>query len=67
MPRFYRLWQIIGDKRRGVPPMIPVSRSAWYDGVKSGRYPQSVRLGERTVAWPTEAIDELCAKLAGGK
>jgi len=31
--------------------LIPVSRSAWWAGVKSGKYPQSVKLGERTTCW----------------
>lgn len=66
MPRFYRLTQIIGDKKKGIVPMIPVSRAAWYAGIKSGRYPAGVRLGERTVAWPADVIDALCARLASG-
>lgn len=31
--------------------VMQVSRSNWLDGVKSGRYPASVRLSERRVAW----------------
>jgi hypothetical protein len=46
---FLRLAQIIGDTK-SVPPVqaiIPVSKSTWWVGVKSGRYPQPVRtLGE---------------------
>lgn len=30
---------------------IPVSRSAWWAGVRSGRYPKPVKLGPRTTAW----------------
>lgn len=36
---------------------FPVSRSAWYAGVKLGMYPQAVRLGKRTVAWRASEID----------
>ena len=31
--------------------LIPVSRSAWWAGCKSGRYPKPVKLGPRTKAW----------------
>lgn len=30
---------------------IPVSRAAWYEGIKLGLYPRPVRIGKRTVAW----------------
>ena len=29
-----RTKQIIGDRRAGIPAMIPVSRSDWYAGIK---------------------------------
>lgn len=54
-----RLKQIIGDKQAGIPPLIPVSRFTWYEGMKTGRFPQSVRLGPRTVAWRAEDIRKL--------
>jgi prophage regulatory protein len=39
--------------------IIPVSRSAWWAGVKSGRFPQPVKLGPRTTAWRVEDIKRL--------
>ena len=44
---FVRLPQIIGSTkaRPPIPALIPVSRSTWWAGVKSGRYPQPVKLG----------------------
>ncbi len=39
---------------------IPVSKSTWWAGVKSGRYPQPVRtLGARITAWRVEDIRAL--------
>jgi prophage regulatory protein len=36
---------------------IPVSKSTWWAGVKSGRFPQPVRsLGDRITAWRVEDI-----------
>lgn len=38
---------------------IPVSRSTWWSGVKSGRFPKPQKLGPRTTAWRVEAIRAL--------
>lgn len=48
---FVRLSQILS--------VIPISRSTWLRGVKSGKYPEPVRLTERTRAWRVEDIREL--------
>lgn len=40
---------------------IPVSRSHWWEGVKSGRYPKPVRLSVRCVAWRSQDIRDLIA------
>lgn len=58
---FLRLHQIIGN-RKAVPPipaLIPVSKSAWWAGIKKRLYPQSVKLGPRTTAWRVEDIRAL--------
>ena len=38
---------------------IPVSRSTWWAGIKTGRYPQPVKLGPRITAWRVEDIRTL--------
>ncbi len=64
---YLRLPQIIGDPRHGVPALIPVSRSTWWAGVKSGRYPQPTRsLGSRITAWSVDDIRSLIATAANG-
>lgn len=47
--------------------VYPVSRSTWWDGVREGRYPQPVKLGDRCTAWKTEDIRELIARVAAAK
>jgi prophage regulatory protein len=42
--------------------IIPISKSSWWAGIKSGRYPQSVKLGIRTTAWRVEDIRNLINK-----
>ena len=58
---FVRLSQIIGSPKADppIPAVIPVSRSAWWAGVKTGRYPKPVKLGPHTTAWRVEDIRAL--------
>lgn len=58
---FLRLPQIIGDTKRGIPAVIPVSKSTWWEGCKTGRYPKPVKLGPRTTAWRVSDIRALIA------
>jgi hypothetical protein len=58
---FLRLKQIIGDPKAGIPPIIPVQKSCWWDGVKSGRFPKPVKLGPRVTVWRVEDIRALIA------
>lgn len=51
---FLHLAQIIGDKN--ADPIIPISKTAWYIGVKKGRFPAPVRLGIRTYLWLASEI-----------
>ena len=57
---FVRLSQIVGDKKRGIwPPIIPVSKSSWWAGVKSGGYPAAVKLSDKVTCWRVEDIRAL--------
>ena len=47
--RLLRLAQII-------PDLLPISKSAFWNGVKSGRFPKSVKLGPRTTCWRESEI-----------
>ena len=55
---YLRLNQIVGNPKAEppIPAIIPVSKSTWWNGVKTGRFPQPVKLGERTTAWRVEDI-----------
>lgn len=64
---FVRLWQIVGDRKRGIPPIIPIGRTSFLSGVKSGKYPQPVKLGPKTTAWRAEDIRVLIASLGEAK
>ena len=62
---YLRIWQIVGDKKRGIEPLLPIGKSTFLLGVKSGKYPKPVKLGERTTAWRKSEIDDVLARLAG--
>lgn len=65
--RFYRLREIIGDRKQGIPGIVPVSKAAWYAGIKEGRYPKPVKLSEKSSAWRSEDIDLLVKRINNGR
>jgi prophage regulatory protein len=58
---FLRLNQIIAPNGP-----IPVSRSTWWAGVKSGRFPAPVKLGPRITAWRDVDIAALVVEISSG-
>ena len=42
---------------------IPVSPASWWAGVKSGKYPQPIKLGSRTTCWRESDIIALINQL----
>ena len=68
MEHFYRLKDIIGDKKNGIKGIIPMSRAAWLDGINKGRYPRPIKISARSVAWRSSDIEKLITRLnKGGK
>ena len=52
---FLRLSQVLN--------FVPVSKSAWWQGCKTGRFPKPIKLGPRTTAWRAEDITALVKTL----
>lgn len=44
--------------------VIPVGKTCWWEGVKSGRFPKPIKLTERCTAWRAEDIHELIKALS---
>lgn len=42
---------------------IPISKSSWWAGVKTGRYPPAIKLGPRTTCWDAAKIRALFEEL----
>lgn len=36
---------------------VPISRSSWWEGCRTGRFPQPIKIGPRTTVWRAEDID----------
>jgi prophage regulatory protein len=47
--------------------VLPVSRSTWWAGIKSGRFPAGIKFGTRTTVWRVEDIREVMLQLGGVK
>jgi hypothetical protein len=62
---FVRIWTIVGNKKTNTPAIIPIGRTTFLNGVKSGKYPKPVKLGERTTAWRVEDVRRLIVELGG--
>ena len=63
---YLRLSQIVGNPKSDplTPALIPVGRSTWWAGVKSGKFPPGYKLGRCTV-WRVEDIRELIREISG--
>ena len=46
---------------------VPVCRTAWYNGVRSGEFPQPVALGKRARGYRAQDIRDLIDRLNAGK
>jgi prophage regulatory protein len=38
---------------------VPVSKSSFWNGVRTGKYPKPLKLGPRTSAWRESEIDRI--------
>jgi prophage regulatory protein len=54
---FVRLPQVLS--------VIPLGKTCWWEGVKSGRFPKPIKLSTRCVAWKAEDIHTLIKQLSG--
>ena len=55
---YLRLPQIIGNPKAvpPIPAIIPVARSTFWEGVRTGRYPKPIKLSPRVTVWKVEDI-----------
>jgi predicted DNA-binding transcriptional regulator AlpA len=53
---FVRLTQVLA--------VIPLGKTSWWKGVKSGRFPKPIKLSEHCTAWKAEDIHSLIKQLS---
>lgn len=64
--KLYKIEEIVGDKKKGITGLIPMSKQGWYKGMAAGRYPRPIKISQRGVAWPAEEIEALITRLKKG-
>lgn len=64
---FLRIKHIVGDPHAipPIPPIIPVSRSTWWAGVASGRFPKPIKISPRITVWRALDIQALIEEICG--
>ena len=60
-PQLLRLKHIIGDNKSIPPilPILPISKSSWWAGVKEGKYPKPIKIGKNITVWRSDEIQAL--------
>lgn len=53
---FLRLSQVLS--------VIPLGKTCWWEGVRSGRFPKPIKLSPRCIAWRAEDIRKLIEDLS---
>ena len=63
---YLRLHQIVKHKKNP-NPLIPISISGFWAKVKTGEFPQGIKIGPKTTAWRREDIYKLMKQLENKK
>jgi predicted DNA-binding transcriptional regulator AlpA len=62
MNKLLRVRDIVRDKKSGTFGYLPISKSAWWQGVAEGKYPQPIKLGPKTTCWRESDILALISR-----
>jgi prophage regulatory protein len=60
-----RIKHIIGDNKSIPPilPILPISKSSWWAGVKEGKYPKPIKIGKNITVWRSDEIQALISSI----
>jgi prophage regulatory protein len=58
---YVRVAQLLGCRRRGLIPILPISRSCLYAWIREGRWPAPQKLGSKVIAWDAAVVREALA------
>ena len=45
---------------------VGMKRTAWYAGIKAGKYPKPIKRGPRDTVWPMSAIQKIVSDAIAG-
>ena len=62
-PIYVRTRDICRDKTTEVDSLLPIGKTTWWDGVRTGKFPQPIKLGPRTTVWRLEDIERIAETL----
>ncbi len=57
-----RLTDVIGSRKKGIPPLISVSRSTWLRRVGDGTFPKPIKIGVMTM-WKASDVQRLISRM----
>lgn len=63
-PRYIRIRELASTPDR--PGMLPVAAATIWRWVARGEFPQPVKLGPQTTAWPVEAVEQFLRRRQAG-
>lgn len=53
---YLQVEEFLSYKKKGIKGILPYGRTTWYNGVRSGRFPEGIELSEKCVVWKKSAI-----------
>ena len=66
---FLRLPQILGDKKSNpqIEPIIPISKTTWWNWVQSGKAPKPLKLSKGVTVWRSTEIANFVTELSASE
>ena len=62
---FLRQSQILGNKKRGIEPLITIGKTTLWKLVKEGRFPKPLKVGPRCSMWRAEDVIAWIDRIGG--
>lgn len=53
---FVRAKQLLGDKKKGIPAILPIGPTKFWLMVRDGQFPKPKKIGTKTTVWRVEDI-----------
>ncbi len=62
---YLRLKQILGSNKSNppIPPLIPIGKTSWWAGVRTGKFPKPIKLSKRITVWRVADIYQLIKEM----